>query len=297
MDPAASSWFLLVTAVGPDCRPSDCRPMGGRPPDIELRAGTGLITAVPKSPATATIADESGKQVASASWTRDSDDVFTVELDITDPDLRTWSVRITNNDPEEVGFVWTSAGSVADGRQPRLVPAANAPIRTNVEIGLAQADIPIPIANIGTGPLRFKGPVGTDLGAGYSLKSFPTSLAPNASDKLTLGVSSAKAAQMTATCVLECNDPLDADKTLRLSRTEVVPKGTERKNENKDSKDDKDAVKESLKEGGNPEVLLDAAAAGEPSAHFIRPELRPDLSDSALHHENPDERPGDGQTP
>ncbi|MFJ9446213.1 hypothetical protein ACIRRH_30790 [Kitasatospora sp. NPDC101235] len=299
VDPMASTWFVLVVAVGPNCRP-----LGGRAPDIELQAGDGFLTLVPQSPATAAIADETGQQVASASWTRDHADVFTVQLDISGPDMRTWAVRITNNDPEELGFVWTSAGSVTDARQPRLV-LTNASVDAKVEVGVPAPDILLPFANIGTGVLTFNGPVGADLGAGFALKNVPTGVAPNACDRLVLGVSSAAVgSDLTVTVVLDCNEPVAQAKTLRLSRTELSKgkdvKEKEVKDKEKDkevSKEHKDAKetkedKEAPKESTPPEAMINAPAENGPSGHFIRPELRPDLSDSALRSEDPDQRPG-----
>ncbi|MFJ9446211.1 hypothetical protein ACIRRH_30780 [Kitasatospora sp. NPDC101235] len=286
VDPPAPTWFLQVVAIGPDCAP-----LGGRAPDIELRAGTGLITTVPQSPATASIADESGKQVASASWTRDPTDVFTVELDIADPDLRTWNVRITNNDPEELGFVWTSAGSVTDGQQPRL--AMNTTVHVTVR-GTAP-DVTVPVANIGPGTLTFRGAAGTEMGAGFSLKSFPASLTTNACGRLVLGVAAggpfAEPLQ-SRNFTLDCNDTVAANRTLQLSRDQQKD-GKDGK-EHKDGKEGKEHKDKEHKDHVGKELEAHAAVLGGPpgdrtSAHFIRPELRPDLSDSALRNENPEQ--------
>ncbi|MBV6696726.1 hypothetical protein KV557_06250 [Kitasatospora aureofaciens] len=290
VDSTASSWFLRVVAIGPTVPGGPkCEPLGGRAPTIELRAGTGLITAVPGSPDKAAIADETGREVATASWTREPTDVFTVQLDISSPDIRTWRVRITNNDPEELGFVWTSAGTVADAQQPRIVMKTS--VQVTVRAGFATEDIPVPVANIGTGTLTFAEQAEADLGAGFVLKNLPNSVAPNACDKLMIGVTPASgpfaAPDQTASHVLLCNDPVDQEKTLQLSRRQEKA-GKDHKE--KDGKEDKD----SLKETGPPEAMLATPPAGGPSAHFISPELRPDLSESALSGEDPGTGQGEG---
>ncbi|MEU5431811.1 hypothetical protein AB0G73_00350 [Streptomyces sp. NPDC020719] len=281
VDTTASTWFLQVVAIGPNCEP-----LGGRAPDIELRAGKGLITALPQSPATAAIADETGNQVATASWTRDHTDVFTVQVDISSPDNRAWNVRITNNDPQQLSFVWTSAGSVTDGQQPRLV--MNTSVQVKVQ-GTAP-DMHVPIANIGPGALTFNGSGDVPMGAGFTLKSFPAVLAPNACGELVLGVApGGPFAEPTqnAAFTLDCNDAADQEKTLQLQRLQVKTgkEGKEHKEKEKEGKDKehKDISKELEALAGT----LGDPSTGRTSEHFIPPALRPDLADSALMEEDP----------
>ncbi|SOB86325.1 hypothetical protein [Streptomyces sp. 1331.2] len=288
VDPTVNPWFLRVVAIGPNCAA-----LRGRAPDIELRADTGLITAVTPAPETATIPDGNGNPVAKASWVRDDTDVFTVKLDILSLGVaHTWQLRLTNTDPQELGFVWTSAGDVVDATRPRLAMANS--VEAKPVSGFAPDDVTVPVANIGPGPLTLTDPVGTKLGAGFVLKVRPDTVAPNACDTLVLGVAPIVGAlagpPQHATFVLACDDPVNAEKTLQLTRTEVGKTHADTKNLHKDHKDDKDEV-DITKGPGPPEVVLTAAS----QAHFIGSELRPDLSESALRDEDPDPGEGEGQ--
>ncbi|MFF9642962.1 hypothetical protein [Kitasatospora aureofaciens] len=293
VDQVATAWTLLVVALGPNCAA-----LRGRPPDLELRAGTGLITTVPQAPSTATITDETGKPVGTASWTRDTTDVFTVQIDISSPDDRSWGLRITNTDPEELGFVWSSAKDVRNAQQPRVVLNPTA-LQTTVAVAEVPADLSVPISNIGTGPLVINGQADQDMGAGFLLKSFPTSLAPNACDHLQIGITGVTGAPdhlvQTATFVLDCNDPVSQEVTLSLSRVEKNKEHKDQKDVGKENKEDKDGKdkkddkenKDAIKDSP-PELGRLASPAGQPPEHFIPPSQRPDLADSALRDEPPE---------
>ncbi|MER6300380.1 hypothetical protein ABT247_12510 [Kitasatospora sp. NPDC001539] len=292
VDPAAATWVLLIVAIGPDCAP-----LGGRAPDIELRADAGLITAVPQAPATADILDRiGGSPVATASWTRDADDVFTVQLAVSDPADRDWSVRITNTDPQELGFVWSSEGTVKRARQAR--PELDTSVQTTVLTGRTPADILVPIADIGPGPMEFTATAGQPMGAGFVLKSFPAGLAPNACGKLRIGVTPATGTfpgpPENATFNLTYRDPVERSVTLNLSRTEQKggkdgKDGKDSKEPSKDHKDDKDGTLEKL-----PEFSPSGGLAPRPPEHFIPPAQRPDLTDSALRDEPPEPEQAEG---
>ncbi|MFF1792087.1 hypothetical protein ACFVX9_37210 [Kitasatospora sp. NPDC058243] len=293
VDKVATSWSVLVVALGPNCAP-----LGARPPDIELRAGSGALTTVAQAPATSSIVDGTGSAVGTASWTRDANDVFTVQIDISNPGERPWGLRITNTDPQELGFVWSTGKTPAKAQQPRII-LDRTPLRMTVALGETVPDITIPISNIGTGPLHVNGPGDQPMGAGYVLKNFPASLPPNACDHLQIGISPVSepivTSLQTADFVLPCNDPVTQEVTLQLSRDE---KGKDVKDvkdvakENKDDKDDKerkeakedkDAFKEHPAEGMHP-----ASEVNHPPEHFIPPAQRPDLADSALRDEPPE---------
>ncbi|SOB86326.1 hypothetical protein [Streptomyces sp. 1331.2] len=217
VDPTVTPWFLQVVAIGPNCAA-----LGGRAPDLELKVDKGLITSVPAAPETAPVNDGAGHRVATASWTRDTDDVFTVEVDMAGLGVaRTWQLRIINTAPEELGFVWTSAGSVQDATHPRLVMEPR--VEVEVQVGFAVPDVTVPVANIGTGPLIFTDPVKTDLGAGYSLKSRPDSVAPNSCDALVLAVTkdSFHGPSLVEPFVLDCNEPVSVNKTLLPTRLQT----------------------------------------------------------------------------
>lgn len=293
VDSAASTWFLHVVAVGPNCQP-----LGGRAPDIELRAGQGLITAVPQQPAEVAVPDETGKTVATASWTRDASDVFTVQLEISDPGVSAWNLRLTNNDPQELGFVWTSAHSIEEGRQPRIQMATS----LHVNVLETTADQVVPVANIGPGTLTFGGSADTDMGAGFLLHSFPTSLATNTCGQIVIRIAPGgqfAAPSETANFTLNCNDTAMGEKTVQLTRErrKVTKEGKESKDKEKDVKDKehKDHVGKEL-EAHAPQFVrpTPGQGLGEAAEHFIPADQRPDLADSALGNEDPETGPGRG---
>ncbi|MEU6239196.1 hypothetical protein [Kitasatospora sp. NPDC047058] len=289
VDPTASSWFLQVVSIGPNCQP-----LRGRAPDLEIRAGQGLITAVPQAPAEAAIPDETGTSAATASWTRDTTDVFTLQLKIAGHGVPAWSLRITNNDPQELGFVWTSARSAGDGRQPRIQMDTT----VHVTVRGTAPDRVVPMANIGPGTLTIAGSAGADMGAGFTLKSFPAGLAPNACGQLVLKVApggSSAAPTQTASFTLNCNDTVIEEKTLHLTREQLKSgkEGKEGKDKEKEGKEKehKDHVGKELEVQAG---TLAGSASGQGSEHFIPADQRPDLADSALGNENPEAGPGRG---
>ncbi|MER7582390.1 hypothetical protein [Kitasatospora sp. NPDC097691] len=291
VDPTVSPWFLQVVAVGPSCQP-----LRGRAPDIELRAGQGLITAVPQQPAKAAVPDETGKTVATASWTRDATDVFTVQLEIDDPGVAAWNLRITNNDPQELGFVWTSAPSDAEGRQPRIQMATS----LDVNVLETTADQVVPVANIGPGTLTFGGSADMDMGAGFVLHSFPAGLPTNTCGQIVIRIASGgqfAVPSQTAHFTLDCNDTVAGEKTLQLTREQkkVGKEGKEFKDKEKDVKDKehKDHVGKELETHvPAPPGRGFGAGSGQGSEHFIPADQRPDLADSALGNEDPETGPG-----
>ncbi|MEV7392557.1 MULTISPECIES: hypothetical protein [unclassified Streptomyces] len=300
LDPSVLTWCVAVVALGPNCAP-----LGGRAPDLELRAGTGLITLVPHAPATVPITDENGIEAATASWQRDPRDVFTMTLTASDLRARTWSLRITNNDPQELGFVWSS-GAAPDVHQPRIALGRTALQSTVAVADTLPPDTLVPISNIGTGPLNIVAQGGQDIGAGYQLKEFPKGLAPNECSQLKIGVVPATdppdSNTQTASFTLNCNDPVTQEITLQLSRTEKHKEHKDQKDvgkehkEEKDGKDHKDHKDDNDNKIGNKEhpaeIIHPASEAGSPPEHFIPPAQRPDLTDSALRDEPPEPGPG-----
>ncbi|MFF2079656.1 hypothetical protein ACFVXG_33475 [Kitasatospora sp. NPDC058162] len=294
VDQVATAWALLVVAIGPNCAP-----LGARPPQIEIQAGHGPLTGIPAAPATASIVDQSLAAVGTASWTPAGFDVFAVTIDITNPDDRPWAVRFTNTDPVELGFVWSTASSVKTAPQPRIVMDTT-PLQRIVNVGAALPDISIPISNIGTGPLTVNDRGDQAMGAGYVLKDFPNPLQPNGCSHLRIGITAASVppvtSTVTATFVLDCNDPVDQEVTLQLSRTEKEKEVKEHKDvgkEDKETKDDKDHKddkdnKDAIKDGPHGELLDPTSKAVPPPEHFIPPTQRPDLADSALRDEPPE---------
>lgn len=274
VDKSKTQWFLQVIAIGP--------PYGGRAPDIEIQVGGGMLTIIPQNVKVA-IRDVDGFPIANASWSRDlSTDVFTVKLEIVGGSYEHWNVRITNTDPEELGFVWTSAATIEQGKKPRIQMDTTLRVAT---VHGAAPDQVVPVSNIGPGELTFAEPADTDMGAGFVLKSFPKSIAPNGRDHLEISVTPGDpfaASDETAAYILNCNDPADEEKTLRLARQQAK--------EGKESKD-KEGYKEH-KDFTKAEIDISVRTPFDlERRHFIPREQRPNLTDDALDNEDPDAGP------
>ncbi|MFZ3493289.1 hypothetical protein ACODT5_08675 [Streptomyces sp. 5.8] len=301
----ATTMFLRLIAVG-----SGCEPLGGAAPTIELRAGTGEIATVPRSPSEGAVHDESENQVGTASWTRERNDIFRVELLISKKDDRLWRVRITNNDPEELGFVWVTSDLAKDTLQPR-VSMPQRSLGRHALSGRPLENIVANIANVGTAALEFRDPIGTDMGAGFTLVRRPSSIPPNECGSIEIKVApighSDGPYRAEAIYTLKCNvidvgDRTVKDRTLLLVRSKKTEKETVKEKEgDKGGEKGKEGqldmkAGETLTErfqqmpggmgGGVGERLAGLERTVSELVHFISPELRPDLSTSALDREN-----------
>ncbi|MFI8520269.1 hypothetical protein ACIGEZ_20940 [Streptomyces sp. NPDC085481] len=296
--------FIRIIALG-----SGCEPPGGAAPIIELRAGTGELANVPRSPDEGTIRDETQTEVATATWTREVDDIFMVELTIGKKNTRLWRLRITNNDPEELGFVWVTSEDADDARQPRI--SMQRGLGRTARLGEPIENIVAPIANIGTKTMKFRDRPGTDMGNGFTLVRVPESIRPNACGSIEIrvdpiGASVSWPARYETEYVLKC-DVVDAkDKTISLGRYQKTAKEKEKDNKDKEKdgaeKGHKDGPLEVMKpvdtfpppfgriQGDEPGSVSERLAGLERTVselvHFIRPDLRPDLATSALAYED-----------
>jgi hypothetical protein len=302
--PTADSMFLRLIAVGPGCEP-----FGGAPPIIELRAGTGLIAAVPAAPEEVVIRDELDQDVATARWTREPNDVFKVEITILESADRTWRVRITNDDPQQLGFVWVTSSAEANTRQPRV----SLDRRRFVQgVGESQSTFTVEVANIGPGELKFSDTADTDIGGGFTLKRVPPRTAPNRCGTLEFSASRVQSSEdIVISYVIGSNlgDDTEREKgTITLVQVVPGPPEPVSPKEAKDRKDDKDKDDEIEKPGHPPEYTvidgpLDAdflSGVGEERlttqlvelqrnisqlAHFIPAALRPDVANRFLEQE------------
>lgn len=316
----ATSMFLRLIAVGPGCES-----LGGAAPTIQLRAGTGVIATVPAAPGQTSLFDENETLVGSASYTRERGDVFMVRLDISDKGVPLWRARITNNDPQELGFVWVTAQDPEDAEQPRMSMATR--FDQSAYFGESVPNFVETVSNIGPGTLRLNAPPGTDLGGGFSLKKVPSHVEPNCCDRIEIGVEVitlqlASTARRTIEWVFDCNDGDKRNKTVTLScKATLRPstregggggKGEDPIKEYTDHMwkgfpggfEPGDTLRSDTPAGVGERALIDQLTALEESVsrlvHFIGPELRPDLHGSALAHEDPDkdgrvERKDEGQ--
>ncbi|MFE5657699.1 hypothetical protein ACFQ9H_16140 [Streptomyces sp. NPDC056517] len=307
MGAAKPAMFLRLIALGPGCEPH-----GGAAPTIELRAGKGALTTVP--PATEDeppppITDEFGTLVGTATWTRELRDVFLVRLEINDLNERMWRVQITNTISRELGFVWVTSDLDEDTLQPRL--SMERSHGRSALAGNPMADIVVGVANVGTGVLHFITPAGTDMGGGFLLDERPDSIPPNDCGRLVIKVEPIPSVPFNAPdppaidFTLKCDTRDAEDRTLHLARSrktgkeklekekEFKEKEKEQKEkENKDSPHELQMVPDDFPLGVGPLLgwathgVTDRwAGLGEAASklvHFIRPELRPDLSAGAL---------------
>ncbi|MDQ1031673.1 hypothetical protein QF035_009255 [Streptomyces umbrinus] len=294
---AKTGVFLCVIALG-----SECAPAGEAAPAIELRAGLGKFALVPREPDTVVIRDDSLMRVAKASWIREPRDVFLVRLDISKPSGRLWHMRVTNKASTELLFVWVVSDLEKDTRQPRLLME-----RSHGRLALPGApvdDIVVNMANVGTRDLFIDTAAGADLGDGFLLHEVTRTLAPHDCGHLTIKVPPVESIPFGAgqmhhftDFTLEANTRDEEERTLHLRVSRKLGKEKEKENKEKEGKEggkdkeQKDQPDELMMAGDLfPTPLAPLVAwtgAASPHVHFIPPELRPDLSTSALVHEDP----------
>ncbi|MFE1292441.1 hypothetical protein [Streptomyces sp. NPDC058751] len=308
----AGTMFLRIVAVG-----SGSEPLGGAAPTIQLRAGAGVIATVPAEPAARVpIHDENAETVAGASWVREANDVFKVSIVISKKAERKWRLRITNEDPEELGFVWVTSTEEAETLQPRISPAGG----QRSFVTKAVFDKPLPVitvvvANIGTGELKITDPPDKDIGGGFTLLARPNRIQANHSDSLAfkaqpVAFGTPENKLRTQFVIGSASDSTVAERTITLSRVGVSPPPPENPKPSKDTKDRKDDKDGTIEKGpGSPPEYTGVAGpvdvdslfgVGEESmarqivelektfatlAHFIPPEQRPDMSANLLARE------------
>ncbi|MEU8619029.1 hypothetical protein [Streptomyces sp. NPDC048623] len=288
--------FLRVIALGPDCAP----PGEPTPPHLELRVGTGKFAPVPREPDTVTIEDDLLTPVAAAYWTPEPRDVFLVKVKIMKPSDLPWHLRITNKAPVALGFVWVVSDLEEDTRQPRI--SMDQFHGRQALPGKPVDDIVVKVANVGTGDLNIDTSAGTDLGDGFVLDEVTSPVRPNGCGHLTIKVPRLAAVPFGAGShstdfTLAANTRDEEERILHLSVSEKFSKEKEKEKEGKEKEKDgkdkehKDTPQELMMVGDlfpTPlSPLVAWAGVGSPHVHFIPPELRPDVSTSALVHEDP----------
>lgn len=292
-----TSVFLRLIKAG-----TKCAPPGESAVVIELRAGEGDFAPVPREPDTVTINDASLAPVATASWLPEPRGVILIRVDIARPSDMPWEMRITNKAPVELLFVWVVSDLDEDTRQPRILMERSH--SREAFLGDSVDDIVVNVANVGTGDLTIDTPAGTDLGDGFVLDEVTTTVPVNGCGHLTIHVPpvefvpfGAGDPRRSTDFTLEANTRDEEQRTLHLSVSEKSSKEKEKEKEvkekEKDAKDKehKDTPHELMMVGDlfpTPlSPLVAWAGAASPHVHFIPRELRPDLSTSALVHEDP----------
>ncbi|CCK24471.1 hypothetical protein BN159_0092 [Streptomyces davaonensis JCM 4913] len=276
--------FLRFNASDPTCAPT-----GETEPLIELRLALGKWAAVPRAPETVTIEDQHLTAYATASWTREPGDMFLVRLDIDKPSELKWQVRLTNKAQKELFFVWVVSDLEEDTRQPRIfMPSVQ---HRTASPGGFIGNIVVNVANVGTRELVFFTEGSTDLGGGFFLKSLTSPIQPSECGPLVIGVASTEHGSDSTDFVLQADTRDEAERTLHLSRS----KPDKEKAEGKEGKDSDGGPSKHLPDMMGvsdlfPRPLIPGlawAGAASLNEHFIPPELRPDLSTSALAYEDP----------
>ncbi|MEU4067823.1 hypothetical protein AB0F25_36440 [Streptomyces wedmorensis] len=292
-----TSVFLRLIKVG-----TNCAPTGESAVVVELRAGEGDFVPVPREPDTVTIGDVSLTPVATASWVPEPRGVILISVDIGKPAEMPWELRITNKAPVELLFVWVVSDLEEDTRQPRLMMERFH--GREALLGKPVGDIVVNVANVGTRELTIDTPAGTDLGNGFLLDERTSPILPNDCGRLVIKVAPLAFVPGGVGLVRHGTDfTLQADtrdveeRTLHLTRSQKVSKEKEKEKEGKEKekegkdKENKDTPDELMMVGDlfpTPlSPLVAWAGAASPHVHFIPRELRPDVSTSALVHEDP----------
>ncbi|MFF7231799.1 hypothetical protein [Streptomyces sioyaensis] len=217
--PTADTMFLRLIAVGPGFQS-----LGGKAPTIELRANDGELTTVARdSEPKSIIRDENGVVFGTAGFTRELNDVFLMRLGVEEKGSR-WKTRITNNDPEELGFVWMTA-SQEEATLHSRISLSQRGFRTADFSEDAVPSVTVTVANIGPAALRFSDPSGTDIGGGFTLEEVPDPIEPNSTGELKITAEVLALGDVRSTeYVLRANDVTDQqEKTLSLIRTHFGP--------------------------------------------------------------------------
>ncbi|MFB7451883.1 hypothetical protein [Streptomyces sp. NPDC056194] len=277
-----------------------CMPTGESAVVIELRAGGGDFARVPREPDTVTIKDVSLTPVATASWIPEPRGVILIRVDIIKPSDMPWEIRITNEAPAELLFVWVVSDLEKDTRQPRLMMERSH--SREAFPGKPVADIVVNVANVGTGDLTIDTPAGADLGNGFLLDERTSPIIPNdcgslliKADPIEFVPGGVGLVRHSTDFTLQANTRNVEERTLHLTRSEKVSKEKEKEKEGKEKekegkdKEHKDAPEELMMVGDLFPTPLSPLVAGaaSPHVHFIPTELRPDVSTSALVHEDP----------
>jgi len=332
----ASQSFIRIIALW-----QDNRPLGGLVPTVQLRSGRGPFTAAALGPGATVPGSDSGP-AATATLTPEPEDIYLVTLSDIADNAGPWAIRLTNNDSQDLRFVWFSSDLEPETRQPWLVLGAPATSTNPFVVDLwrhsnspNQVRQQLDIRNWGTKSLAITETADSPIGdptSGLSLQAITATLAPHDVGELVFELDPtifdpAKATspgaasftfQYSMTYTLLCNDPVAAHKQLQFVLFHTPPKDTQKdtadyhpkdrnkestdaqQKQNKDVQDDKDR-KDWHDQHKRPEIAAPspATAAGKNLAdrvagleqtvaqltHFIGPELRPDLSASALHGE------------
>lgn len=180
----ATEMFIRVIALW-----RDNRPLAGRAPTFEFKSGRdGQLTAVDAGTGKVEIRDIKGDIAAWAEVQRLPLDSCLITLSGLEENPGPWHLRVTNNDPETLRFVWASSYREEETLQPwmTLEPA------TTSQDGLLalhgeNPETVITVRNSGTAPLTINDPPGTRLGSEQSpvvLRRRPVSIAPHDTDEL-----------------------------------------------------------------------------------------------------------------
>ncbi|MFG1953480.1 hypothetical protein [Micromonospora sp. NPDC048830] len=209
----------------------DNAPLVGHAPTFELKSGRdGELTAVDAEGKTVGIRGAGDSFVASAHCQRLPGDTYLITISDIDEEAGPWYLRIRNNDPEPLRFVWVGSQRESDTLQPWMaldVPGAE---QTPGTLSLLSDGPPteVRVRNQGTAPLVINDEPGTQLDAGRSpavLVSRPAPIAPHDVGQLTIQCGTVSSAVTEFEHVFDANDPRVEHRTLRF-QTLPISAGT-----------------------------------------------------------------------
>lgn len=192
--------------------------LGGNAPTFELRPRRGLITALSADQDNIEIRSNDGATLGIARCQRLPDDIYLLGVSEIAEGSRPWQLRITNNDPETLRFVWFSSRSETNTLQPWMnIENLESPGMGTV-LGIRESVTKqMIVRNWGTAPLVLEDEAGRPLGGEGSpaiLVARPQEVPPHGRDTITIGCGRVEATRTKIQHSFTCNDTVPEHTTL-----------------------------------------------------------------------------------
>jgi hypothetical protein len=203
LDPVTAQNLMFIRAA----KSSDSGVASGAPhPTIRLKAGSGPAVDVETHPVS--IFGQAGGAdplVATATLSVEPNEVYLVEVEVEESGM-SWQIQFVNNDLTRAhGFTWVVADDEEQARQPWI----DVPDELGFSAVPGRVDTqPLPIANLGTGPLEITDSDESDLGAGFVLLTVtPRVVGPSGRGEARIAFTGADTpGTTTIDCKVESND-------------------------------------------------------------------------------------------
>jgi hypothetical protein len=277
----------------------DNEPLGGEAPTFQIRAGSGMITSVGPDSGEVSVPHPSGvgNSVGKLRCQREPKDIYLITISDIVENSGPWKLRIRNNDAEPLRFVGFNSHRERDTLQPWMrLGNPNTSFISYLEFQAKRSIRTIEVRNWGTAPLTFAdepGPIG-GRDSDFILKSRPARVDPHQVDGITIEAQSDTRTDFTHQ--FSCNDTIEGHANLSLAiRPFIKPPKESKETPDGPGKTllDRKGSYEFVGRSGIPlgaeKNVTDRLAGLEQTVaqlvHFISPDLRPDLSQSALAHE------------